>query len=143
MRIGLRLSLVLVAAVTVLGCPEQTAVWVEDGSTATDLIFGVGRYRDGRGPPLSNLPTLVVQRCTEPEADEDVVWQIAIRDIEAPVPARIRYGEPPPGYYSMVGPGDLTPGCYEADILGSGRVGFAIAPDGSVTTIGTPSAPLS
>lgn len=131
-RHPLRLTLVLGGTVALLACPEQTAVWVEDGSTATHMVFGVGRYRDRRDPPLTELPTFIVQRCTEPEADDDVVWQIAIDSSEAPVPSRIRYGEPPAGYVTKVGPRDLVPGCYDALTLGSGTVRFEVAPDGTV-----------
>jgi hypothetical protein len=133
--VGVRLSVLLVGSLMVLACPERTAVWVEEGSTATNLLFGVARYRDRQGPPLSDLPTLIVQRCTEPEADEDVVWQIVVGDSQPPVPTQIRYGEPPPGYRSRVAPRKLTPGCYLALILGSGRVTFEVASDGSVTTL--------
>ena len=132
MRRGLRLWLPLVGALTVLACPEQNAVWVEEGSSADSLVFGVGRFRDGRGPPLSSVPTFVVLRCTEPDADEDVVWQVVVADSQAPVPDRIRYGTPPVGYHSTVGPQDLAPGCYQAAIVGSGRAAFEIASDGGV-----------
>lgn len=132
-RFWVRSWALLAMAILLVACPEKNAVWVEDGSTATNLTFGVGSSRDGRGPPLGKLPTLAVVRCVPPGEAEDVIWQIAVAGPgEAPVPTRIRYGEPPRGYVSQVGPGELTPGCYEARTMGTGRVRFEVEPNGTV-----------
>jgi hypothetical protein len=132
MRLALRSPLAFIGTLALLACPERNAVWVEDGSTAMNLTFGVGRFRDGRGPALSDLPVFGVRQCLTGDESEVVVWQISRGDSLPAVPTRIRYGEPPPGYNTTVGPRDLVPGCYEAFILGSGRARFRVGPDRTV-----------
>ena len=135
MRVGLRSPLILIGALMLLACPEQNAVWIEDGSTTTNLTFGVGRDRDGRGPPLSQLILFAVRQCLVGDDSEVLVWEIMQEDTLLPIPTRIRYGEPPPGYITRVGPQDLVPGCYEAFLLGSGRATFEVGSDGTVSAV--------
>jgi hypothetical protein len=135
MRVGLRSPLILIGALTLLACPEQNAVWVEDGSTPTNLTFGVGRYRDGRGPPLGQLLLFAVRQCLVGDEREVLVWEILREDSLPPIPTRIRYGEPPPGYTTRVRPQDLVPGCYEAFLLGSGRARFEVGRDGTISAV--------
>jgi len=119
-----------VAVTTVaLGCEEKNAIWVVRGSTAERLEFGVSRRRGGTSP--ISLGGLAVRTC--PSASDTVrnVW-IVLPDSGAGPVARIRYGEPPPGYRSLEGPVALGMGCHYASILGTGRVHVQVKLDGSV-----------
>jgi hypothetical protein len=120
---------VLAAALALTGCPEQTAVWIEDGSTAEQLSFGVGKTEGGAA--LGNLAGLTVFPCQADGTPQNAVWVIA-RSGEGAVPSRVVYGQAPTGYRTVKGPEPLPPGCYMAGISGSGRVRFHVTQEGAI-----------
>lgn len=127
---GRAVALAAVAALTLSACPRESAIWVEPGSTATHLVFGVGKSRNG--PPLANLYGITVVPCgREDRLPGAAVWILA-RSEEIPAPVRVTYGEPPRGYVSRKAPGSLQPGCYRAEDSGSGRVEFDVDASGQV-----------
>lgn len=120
----------LLAALILMGCPEKSAVWIVDGSTATRLEFGIGRTRDD--PRGFETDGIRVFRCDGPSAGEGAVWAASV-DTVGPGPVkRVVYGDPLPGWRSVQGPSPITPGCYRAAISGTGRTEFEVKPDGSV-----------
>lgn len=121
----------LAAAMTLvlLGCPERSAVWIETGSTADSLVFGVGRT--AHGPPPANLHGLTISPCNADGTSKTAAWAIA-RTSATPVPGRIAYGHAPLGYTTIAGPLPLTPGCYLAADAGSGRFRFYVRIDGTI-----------
>lgn len=124
------LSLLAASFMLILvGCPERSAVWIEAGSSADSLVFGVGRT--AHGPPPANLHGLTISPCGADGTSETAVWAIA-RTSAAPVPARINYGLAPHGYSTVAGPTPLRPGCYVAADAGSGRLRFEVKVDGTV-----------
>jgi hypothetical protein len=78
-------------------------VWIEDGSTASHLVFAMASKRGGHG----NFAEAEVHR--------------------------IVYGEPPPGLVSDQGPKPLLPGCYHVRVDGTGSTEFYVSANGAVT----------
>jgi len=129
MRRPLAIVLVAIFAGVATGCPEKSAVWIEQGSTSQHLVFGLGRTVGGRAP--DNFYGMTVSRCGADGTAQNAIWAIARTD-EVPVPTRVVYGEPPSGYRTVKGPERLQPGCYQAADAGSGRLQFRVNADGSV-----------
>ena len=111
-------------------CPEPSAVWIEEGSTASHLVFGMASTRGGHGDFAFYY--LRVSNCGGPYMHEGAVWLISRHDGRAEV-HRIVYGEPPPGFASEQGPKPLTPGCYAVKVDGTGSTTFDISASGAVT----------
>jgi hypothetical protein len=65
-----RVALVLLAGVG--GCPQRTAVWVEQGSTAPRVVFGVAEKRGGTRPVAVGV--LRVQQCGGPTSGSGAWW---------------------------------------------------------------------
>jgi hypothetical protein len=130
-RLRMRHVCVLVALVGgSLACPAETSIWIRPGSTIHRLEFGISDRRDGTQPvPFGALR---VMRCSGTYDESSVVWLLTPDDSGSVYPLSVTYGEPPRGFVSSLGPGQLGPGCYRADILGSGKVQFRILADGSV-----------
>ena len=129
-----RVGALLASTVLLLGCPKRSALWIEPGSTARHLIFGVGKTR--HGPPLSSLQGITVVACgRESELPNSALWSLG-KSSDGPVPTRIVYGVDPPGYTSHGAAPPLITGCYRAEDSGSGRVEFVVHPEGTVTERG-------
>ncbi len=126
------LATVFFCSLSVVGCPQRSAVWVEPGSTASHLVIGIGEAEHGRPP--ANLYGLAVVRCgDESRLPNSAIWSIA-RVGEGPVPGRVIYGSTPSGFETRVSPQALTPGCYRVQDSGSGRMTIQIDSNGSVQT---------
>ena len=121
--------LVLVCVAGALtGCPQQLALWVGNGSTGRHLVFYVGKERNHREPV--GFGGLVVRRCS---ADQfgTIMW--GMEGIGGTQYAdSVIYGVPSPGFRTSHPKRELVPGCYAADIGGTGRDMFDIRSDGSV-----------
>jgi hypothetical protein len=88
-------------------CPEVSAVWIEEGSTASHLVFGMASKRGGHGNFA--FYGLRVSNCDGPYIREGAVW-LVLRSTGNQEVHRIVYGEPPPGFVSEQGPKPLVPG---------------------------------
>ena len=123
-----RLSLLALAATS--GCAARNAVWLEDGSTASKIVFRLAADREtGATPEL--FYGLSVVTCK----DGNVMWTVGINSGDAPIPTRVTYGEPIPGFQTRVPPMRLTPGCYRVSISGPASARFQVRPDGSVVAV--------
>ena len=129
MRRTLLVALAGIIVEVATGCPQKSAVWIEDGSTSQHLVFRLGRSVGG-GPP-DDFYGMTVSRCGADGTAQNAVWAVA-RSQDVPVPIRVVYGEAPAGYRTVKGPDPLQPGCYEAADSGSGRMRFLVNVDGSV-----------
>jgi len=120
---------VIAIAFAALACEEKTALWIIPGSTANQLEFGVSHRRGGTKP--IEFQILNVHTCPGASGQEVEYW-VLVADSSAVPSARIRYGVPPPGYRSLMGPLSIDPGCYHAAIAGTGRLQFEVGADGRV-----------
>jgi hypothetical protein len=122
-------------------CPERTALWILPGSTVDSLVFAIGE-RLGHEKPLS-FTYLLVDGCDSPSRgrlDSPTGWAIVRSggDLGTPgYPTRVRYGMVPAGFDSVRTAPALLPGCYVADIIGTGGVAFNVRGDGTVLALDT------
>ncbi len=123
-------SLLMLLTPILAGCPQRSAVWIEQGSTATHLTLGLGKKRGTPGG--ADIGVIRVYRCDSPATGEGAMWVVGpsggTNDVR-----RIVYGETPPGFVSNQGPHPLTPGCYRVDVSGTGKTEFQVEKDGIVT----------
>src|SRR5687767_1485323 len=110
---------VLALVVALSACPHETAVWVEEGSTAERLAFQIAERRGGTRP--IEISFLRVNLCDGPHTGEGAHW------VTGPVGGgtaradRIVYAAQPVGWVSYDAPRPITPGCYRVAISGTGR----------------------
>src|SRR5690606_33337745 len=114
---------------------RESAVWVEPGSTAQSLVFGVAKER-GSSDPVFHLNYVAVRTCYSSSDQQQTLWEARGETPKGEgTPIRIAYGAPPPGFTSEVPPQPLVPGCYEGIISGNGISGtakFTVNADGRV-----------
>lgn len=131
MRYGVSLALVGIA-ILVTGCPKQTAIWVEEGSTSTRLLFRIASERGAEVPV--NFQVLNVSRCESGER----YWVISSTHEGVSPPLQVQYGVVPEGYATSVEAKPLGPGCYLASVIGTGRATFTIDDEGGIRAENTP-----
>ena len=119
-RIALPVLLLLLAA-----CPQRTAVWIAEGSTARDLTFVLGQ-KEGRERRIQSY--VRVDRCG-PWYRDSAMW-IASADT-----SRVTYGVTGPGATEQQPARPLVPGCYSVMTGGTGSVAFAVDSLGGVTQL--------
>ena len=124
-------ALLVAAGVAVLAaCPREGAVWIEPGSTASTLTFGVGIGRNGR--PHEDFQGLRVDACSSVGGPPgSAYWLLTPVSVVSEV-GRVRYGVPPEGYQNEQGPRPLVAGCYRVRSLNEGVAHFDVLADGSV-----------
>jgi hypothetical protein len=118
---------VILALGTLISCRQETAIWVEPGSTVSHLVFGISRTVHGDAPVA--IGVLRVERCRA--GPGDAMWVVGPRGGTTDI-RQIVYAETPPGFVSDIGPKALGPGCYRARVSGTGEVEFVVAEDGAV-----------
>jgi hypothetical protein len=127
--------LALTAILALTACPQKTAVWVAPESTAHRLRFLIADRRGGTKRVA--IGVFRVDRCgASPQgATAPPMWGaggIAGTDTVSV----IQYGVMPSGFAKLRGQADtaltLLPGCYEAEISGTGRATFDVSADGRV-----------
>lgn len=104
-RLLLRSGLVT-AAVILTGCPERTAVWLEEGQSIGDATFVLGRSSGSQ----ASIPLRMarVDRCEDlvgpsfPPADQ-AVWAV-LADEDPPLLSSLRFGELPEGLREIAPP---------------------------------------
>jgi hypothetical protein len=135
-----RLGLLLAAVGLSLGCTmRHSAIWVEEGSSTTQLRFGVGATRGSRDP-IDNLNLIRVSACgvaaSERGVSEKVMWLATGSAVSEALAGTFAYGQPPAGLTNREGPMPLAPGCYVIDISGTGISAgacFQVSASGAVT----------
>ena len=126
-------GILLLASFALLGCPRRTEVWIVEGSTAENLVFGIGVHPGKeRSIPFYSL---VIAECNEHHSAVPAVWsmQPIVGTEVAQYPSQVRYGASLDGFRQEGDSSGLPPGCYEASIGGSGRVVFSIDSVGAIT----------
>lgn len=119
----------------VSSCMQPAVVWVEPGSTASHLVFGIAKRRGAR-EPVESLREFVVRSCyVAAGLTQQVFWRVRGDIGDATPPLRITYGEAPAGFSTLVAAKPLVSGCYDVDISGpavsaGGR--FEVSDDRSV-----------
>lgn len=132
----LRTAGLLLLLPVVWACPQRTEVWVARGSKASDLMFVFGRER-GREAPVA-LGMVTVHACADSvggRAGVNALWHVVAPGAAREV-SRTRYGEPPPGFQATARARPLAPGCYVAEISGTGTTRFQVRADGTVFDVG-------
>ena len=120
-------------------CPQRTAIWIEPGSTAANLVFHVAHGL--RDPEGRINPFVEVWPCTAFEhmsLDDSIDHRVWAATAQADTPVRlIRYGDVSPAVQRIETPGpaprELAAGCWVASTEGTGYVTFQVHHDGSVT----------
>lgn len=126
-----RAVIVGISSVALVGCPEKAVVWIQSGSTANELVFGVGEKR-GTPKPVS-LSLVRVDPCQGRFADSTAMWVIEVSSGEVPRVSSIRYGEAVAGFRQRIAPRRLEPSvCYQATISSAAMVRFEITPSGAI-----------
>ena len=120
----------LAGVIGLTACPQRTAVWIEQGSTASHVIFGIADTRHGSG--RVSIGVVRVYGCEAPDGGQGAMWVVSPKNGTANV-HQLVYGETPPGFVSDQGPRPLAPGCYRVAISGTGRTQFTIDATGAVT----------
>jgi hypothetical protein len=122
-----------------VGCPAPYAVWLSQGSTAEDLVFGMATKRGGS--KVNPLLRVVLTTCYGYMEDlrrlsVDTLWlsQSLAEFPQGPRVARLRYGEPIVEHHDSVPPRRLRPGCHHVSVSsypGSADLSFIIEPNGT------------
>lgn len=108
------------------GCgPALNEVRIEPGTTPLKPIF-VLTDTTGRAPSGTIYGMSVV-----PCGADTAVWQIAANGSDG-APARLVYGETPPGYVVSAGPVPLHAGCYDVFVTDGRRSRFRVDATGRV-----------
>jgi hypothetical protein len=107
------------------GCGARNAIWLAEPGGPPPVVFRIATQRGGAAP-IDYLYGLTVATC-----GGRVRWTMRNADTDSAArPIRIVYGEAPPGYYSLVPPQPLRPGCYRATVSGPASVEFTVGEDG-------------
>lgn len=105
--------------------PALNEVRIEPGTTPLKPVF-VLTDTTGRAPSGTIYGMSVV-----PCGADTAVWQIAANGSNA-APARLVYGEAPPGYVVSAGPEPLRAGCYDVFVTDGRRSRFHVDAAGRV-----------
>jgi hypothetical protein len=121
---GLRLLLLLTVSLGACG-PAINEVRVEPGNAPLKAVFiltdTTGHATSGTIYGLSVVPC----------GADSAVWQIVANGTNG-APARLEYGEAPPGYNVNAGPVPLHAGCYDVFITDGRRSRFRVDAAGRV-----------
>ena len=136
LRTMFRIAAQIGGAAVLAGCPQRTAVWIPSGATTNDLLLAFG---EERGHPAEvAIGVVEVWRCDpSPPGDSATVWRIRTSGIARPI-RLMRYGVAPPGFTVEVRAVPIGPGCYLAQVSGTGATRFRVGQDGKVTDEGRP-----
>lgn len=136
MKAQVTVLLPLVPMLLVLtGCPQRTEIWVPPGATVRTLVFEFGKKR-GVVERVA-LGSLVVTACKSgARPDRPVIaWFIRAHD-EPLMTDHVRYGDAPSGFDVRNGAAELTTGCYDVRITGTGETRLRVDANGRITDLG-------
>ena len=122
------------ATLLLTACPQNSAVWIQPGSTRDHLVFQLSGDHRSR-PQTVYSGSIRVERClTASETRPDLMWGAAPRNTA--VLTSITYGVMPAGYEPLMNQPSkakvLTPGCYFVGTSGSGNLKFDVLPSGDI-----------
>jgi hypothetical protein len=131
----LRRALLCAGLVVLSGCPQQTALWIEPGSTAEHLVFGISNVRGGT--TAIQITVLRIDRWDVQSGGYLLHWGYgAGGGIVPDGSTRIMYGVMPGDAEPLEGaPAEAPPlqeGCYLAYDTGTGRAVFLVDAAGRV-----------
>ena len=135
-RCLLSVSLFL-ALTSATGCLRRSTMWIDGGSTAARVIFGLATRR-GSTDEVHGVDDLRVLTCYEAGAKPDTLWHLRRANDADRLPVRIVYGEVPRGFSVLVAARPLLSACYEASVRGPGiasMVRFRIVTDSTSARI--------
>lgn len=115
------------ASIAPSACPEESALWILDGSTPDSLVFGLGR-EPGKEESV-DFGALLVEKCDSTCSGKKTrMWAIEDppSDSVRAFASRVTYGVVPSGFVEDRPAEHLTVGCYLAAIMGTGSVRFCI-----------------
>jgi hypothetical protein len=95
------------------GCPVGYALWIQEGSTATHLVFRVSDLGEPTDPVRVTGLSVTPKSCqgrSFPDARSDV-WRINGMGV-AEKRSSFTYGQTPDGWEEVVRAAPLTTGCY-------------------------------
>jgi hypothetical protein len=120
--IGARLwRVALVVAVAACGETIDSDVCLAPESRAERIVF------------LTGASPLLYKLSAFPCGSERSVWTIGREGTNSAPPARIVFGETPPGYVERVHVQSLRPGCYRVVVSGPRSAQFIVNRDGTVS----------
>jgi hypothetical protein len=131
---GTILSALSVALVASTGCRLKASAWVVSGSRSERLVIGVAQERGSR-IPVEDLDEFTITTCPSDRASRQDVWTITATATLRTIPTAIRYGVVPSGFKGPSAAPTLSPGCYEAFVIGTGIAAssrFDVHEDGAV-----------
>ncbi len=111
---------------------QANELWIEPGSTADHLVFGLRRSRGGGS--VEQFGVLRVSACDGSQIGAGAMWVLS-QDEHGPAIQRVTYGEAPPGYRSEQGPRPIVPGCYQAVATTGGLVEFNVLADKTIEEV--------
>ncbi len=141
-RIGASNTLVLVILVALcLGCTRGGAIWLQHGSDATHLVFGIAEdHADGHPlPPLDGF-SVAQYPCRGSQPEAIAIWSFGpiSRKQAATIVTRVTYGTLPPGYEVHHIAVPMRAGCYVASFDADGyyaHLEFVITSDGAALAL--------
>lgn len=125
-----QLCLPLFIGLASTGCPQRTAVWVREGSTASNLVLQFGTDRRKLGG--ADIGVIRVYECGGSSTGLGAMWVVGPQGGTAEL-RELTYGLTPPGFTSDQGPQPLEPKCYRVDVSGTGKTEFVVDSAGRVS----------
>lgn len=110
-----RPCLAFVALLGLAGCQVRYNLWIEEGSTNSDLVFRVSQVDDPSEPVRITGFSVTPKPCSDrvvPSAQFDI-WRINGMGVTGET-SSINYGQTPPGWEEVVPAAVLASGCYVA-----------------------------
>jgi hypothetical protein len=127
------LLLALVCSIGAGACrPQANELWIEPGSTADSLVFGIGKKRGG--DPVDQFGVLRVYPCEGNQVGSGANW-VLFQQEEGPAVRYVVYGVTPPRYRTGEGPLPLNTGCYQAIATTGGIVEFNVLPNRTIKEV--------
>lgn len=106
--------LAMFALLGLAGCQVHYALWIEEGSTSSNLVFRVSQVDDPLEPVRITGLSVTPKPCSDrlvPFAPD--IWRINGMGVAGET-SSISYGQTPAGWEEVVRAAPLTAGCYVA-----------------------------
>lgn len=131
-RFAYPLATVVILSLLLSGCPADTDVAIEPGSTLDHLTFVVSRG----GGKATELSSLVIESCRSIFGGApDKFWQVEAGEHPSRL-SRLAYGTTPEGYSAAMGPRPLQRNaCYAAMYGGKDELYFLTTATGEIRAI--------
>lgn len=126
-------ALLMLTSATLVGCPADIVVGIEEGSTLSDLTFTVSM--GSRERPTA-LPMFLVESCASIfSGPRDEFWRLEAADDPEEV-ERLGYGVSPSGYREVAAARQLEPNrCYAVTFGGGDELYFVGDDAGGIAVV--------